>query len=118
MENQTSINHQTPPFGKQMLADAVCRQLLFSTPMVNATFAGIKEMTRRTKGLEEINVNPDDWQFGWADFALISFSFHPKKQREQKVISQQKFLSGRSEMSLWQDWRYTLGKRDNLLCNA
>lgn len=28
MENQTSINHQAPPFGKQMLADGACNLLL------------------------------------------------------------------------------------------
>jgi len=98
MENQTSINHQTPPFGKQMLADAVCRQLLFSTPMVNATFAGIKEMTRRTKGLEEINVNPDDWQFEWADFALkYPFRFTQKSSVNKKSLANRSFYQAEAK---------------------
>jgi hypothetical protein len=37
--------------------------LLFSTPMVKAIFKNIKSMTRRTRGLDEINKNPDKWIF-------------------------------------------------------
>ena len=37
--------------------------VLFSTPMVQAILALIKRMTRRTKGLEKINENPDEWMF-------------------------------------------------------
>jgi len=35
--------------------------ILFSTVMVQALLAGRKSMTRRMKGLEEINKNPDAW---------------------------------------------------------
>jgi len=44
--------------------------ILFSTPMVLAILKDEKSMTRRTNGLEEINENPDDWQFEWADYYL------------------------------------------------
>lgn len=37
--------------------------MLFSTPMVQSTMEKIKTQTRRTKGLDEINENPDDWEF-------------------------------------------------------
>lgn len=37
--------------------------ILFSTSMVKAILDELKDRTRRLKGLEKINENPDDWEF-------------------------------------------------------
>lgn len=46
------------------------KPILFNTDMVQAIIEGRKTMTRRYKGLKEINADPSDWQFEWADFIL------------------------------------------------
>lgn len=63
--------------------------------MVGAILNRTKTQTRRTRGLEVINENPDDWQFEWADMALekpwrftkIS-SLNEKSLRERNFIQE------------------------------
>ena len=36
--------------------------IMFSSPMIIADLKGIKSQTRRTRGLNKVNENPDDWR--------------------------------------------------------
>lgn len=68
------------------------RPILFSTPMVQARLNGTKTMTRRTKGLDKINENPDDWQFEWADFYLKKpYTFTQKSTVNEKSLVERNF---------------------------
>ncbi len=49
------------------------RPILFSTQMVQAILEGRKTQTRRTKKLESINENPDNWTFFEFDGKFFNF---------------------------------------------
>jgi hypothetical protein len=59
--------------------------ILFSTPMVIADLNGTKTMTRRTWGLNSVNIFPDDWELV-AVFQDGIARFHNKKIDEERTV--------------------------------
>lgn len=43
--------------------------IIMQPDMALATHQEVKDVTRRTRGLEEINKNPDGWEWQWEDYA-------------------------------------------------
>lgn len=57
--------------------------ILFSTPMVQAIIALLKGMTRRTRGLEKINVDPSEWYLQTLFLhATGRFTFAPRNPKQ------------------------------------
>lgn len=77
---------------KQKNAGVSVKPILFSTEMVKAKLEGRKTQTRRTKGLEAVNINPDDWQFEWADFVLKKpWRFTKKSSVNEQTLADRSF---------------------------
>lgn len=73
------------------------RPILFQTPMVQSIIAYIKTKTRRTKELEIVNVNPDDWVL------------------EHNIVSQEFFFFSKHEEDLMYDIKCPYGKVGDIL---
>lgn len=70
--------------------------ITFSNSMAQANMEGRKTVTRRLSGLEEINENPDDWQFEWADFILKQpFCFTQKSTVNEQSLKDKSFYQAR-----------------------
>lgn len=59
--------------------------ILMSASMVRAYLAGLKSQTRRTRGLDKINADPDEWMF--AGFALKGEVMHAHFERPIQISS-------------------------------
>lgn len=79
--------------------------ILFSTPMVQAILDLLKGMTRRTRGLEKINVDPSEWYLQTLFLhATGRFTFaprNPKKAIDFSDIIEVKCPYGKAGDLLW-----------------
>lgn len=72
--------------------------ILFSSPMVQAIQKDAKTKTRRTKGLEEVNTNPNDWKFEFADFSLKKpFRFTKLSSLNEKSLAENSFYQAEAK---------------------
>lgn len=66
--------------------------------MVQAILENTKTQTRRSTGLKEINDNPDDWQFEWADFCLkYPYRFTQKSSLTEKSLLDKSFYQAEAK---------------------
>lgn len=54
--------------------------ILFQTPMVQGLIENRKKLTRRTKGLEKVNENPNDWKFE-------AFGKNPDNEKDNRLCA-------------------------------
>lgn len=100
------------------------RPILFSTPMVQAILEGRKTQTRRTKGLEYINENPDAWKHVgillFANIPVQKNDFRIYQCFEEKATREQQLVKCPYELDdvLWVRETFGIGSRGSTIYKA
>jgi len=84
------------------------KPILFSTPMVKAILAGNKTHTRREKGLEFLNENPDEWTSLESAISENGDIYILLKDKKGKIAVYSKSPYGRIGDCLWVRETWTL----------
>ena len=74
--------------------------IMFKDEMIRAYIKGRKTQTRRTRGLDEVNQNPDDWElFSVFEITSAYAIFQNKNNKKQKVTIRAPY--GSTNDTLW-----------------
>lgn len=82
--------------------------MLFSTPMVQAIQENRKTMTRRTNGLEPMNIIPENWTFLGCDEHNIFRFFNEKANLKTSAFPHYRIGEHIWVKETWSDWEHAI----------